>query len=462
MLCDDFQHLLTNPWLFTCWRATGSSNIVDGFRLYLVSLSTNTHSVGSLITLKHYRKNRHLPDYLLSLCALSRACLLPGTGSEEPPLYAQWSLSRHCSTLCIMIQSLQHQMALSLLVRPRLCRCTVLGALLQSSGQSVGLIPASVLPRAHLFQTFKPLLGLGATAAHDLVNVVHLWNLDSLLSRPQARLDCCCRQRRSDRLFLRGSDVSEVRLVLASHVLHDGMRDLVLHCLAAKLLIWTSFAAEASGCFCRELIVALDLPCSHPLWVRSFHSGARQSCWDFSLFSTVCRAVRDVLAGELFACCAWFSGLTSTTVHVILLLKAASSLSGLLSDLRAQLLWFAKSFLALANGLSMTSIVLRVLCFGVRDVSHRSFLLRHRRVGHVIHGTDTLVLVDRSACLMEFCTCDRHSKCSRTSRSAHSCPREPHRFRPVSQSLHLFVSGLRDLGLLLDDRLGSAPPPLCS
>ena len=438
MLCDDFQHLLTNPWLFTCWRATGSGNIVDGFRLYLVSLSTNTHSVGSLITLKHYRKNRHLPDYLLSLCALSRACLLPGTGSEEPPLYAQWSLSRHCSTLCIMIQSLQHQMALSLLVRPRLCRCTVLGALLQSSGQSVGLIPASVLPRAHLFQTSSPssvsaqqlltILSMSCTCGTStvffrvlkLVLIAVVGNVDQIVLF----------------LFVVATS-SEVRLVLASHVLHDGMRDLVLHCLAAKLLIWTLFAAEASGCFCRELIVALDLPCSHPLWVRSFHSGARQSCRDFSLFSTVCRAVRDVLAGELFACCAWFSG--------------------------AQLLWFAsKSFLALANGLSMTSIVLRVLCFGVRDVSHRSFLLRHRRVGHVIHGTDTLVLVDRSACLMEFCTCDRHTKCSRTSRSAHSCPREPHRFRPVSQSLHLFVSGLRDLGLLLDDRLGSAPPPLCS
>ena len=55
----------------------------------------------------------------------------------------------------------------------------------------------------------------------------------------------------------------------------------------------------------------------------------------------------------------------------------------------------------------------------------------------------------------------------RSSRSAHSCPREPNRgslsrFRPVSQSLHLFVSGLRDLGLLLDDQLGSAPSPLYS
>ena len=100
--------------------------------------------------------------------------------------------------------------------------------------------------------------------SESLRSVVHLWKLDSLPSRPQARLDCCCRQRRSDRLFLRGSDVSEVRLVLASHVLHGGLRDLVLHCLAAKLLIWTLFAAEASGCFCRESTVALDLPCSHP------------------------------------------------------------------------------------------------------------------------------------------------------------------------------------------------------
>ena len=170
-----------------------------------------------------------------------------------------------------MIWSLQQHHVLRPLVRPRQCRCTVLGALPQSSGQSAGLIPASVLPRARLLRAFKPLLGVSATAVHDLVNVAHLWILDSLLSRPQARLDCCCRQRRSDRLFLRGSDVSEVRLVLASFVLRGGMRDLVLHCLAATLLICTLFAAEASGCFCPEFIVALELPSFHPLWVRSFH-----------------------------------------------------------------------------------------------------------------------------------------------------------------------------------------------
>ena len=47
------------------------------------------------------------------------------------------------------------------------------------------------------------------------------------------------------------------------------MRDLVLHCLAIKLLIWIVVAAAASVCFCRELIVALILIC---LWVRSFHT----------------------------------------------------------------------------------------------------------------------------------------------------------------------------------------------
>ena len=82
-------------------------------------------------------------------------------------------------------------------------------------------------------------------------------------------------------------------------------------------------AASASGWFCRVLVLALNLACSHPLWVRSshplwvrsflpavgplfsilLHSGARQSCWDFSLFSSVRRTVHDVLfRGELLDC----------------------------------------------------------------------------------------------------------------------------------------------------------------
>ena len=137
---------------------------------------------------------------------------------------------RHCTILCNMIRSLQHHQAISLLARPQLCRCTVLA----SAVFRTACADASASPRAHLFWAFKPLLG-------------------------------------SDRLLLRGNDVSEVRLVLTSHVLHGGMRDLVLHCLAIKLLIWTLVAAAASGCFCRVLIVALILTCPHPLWVRSFH-----------------------------------------------------------------------------------------------------------------------------------------------------------------------------------------------
>ena len=89
-------------------------------------------------------------------------------------------------------------------------------------------------------------------------------------------------------------------------------------------------------------------------------------------------------------------------------------------DLRAQLLWFAStSFLALANGLSMTSIVLRVLCFGVRDVSLRSSSSSAATAAFgdvpqgqwALLGTDTLVLIDQSACLVDRRTCDRRIKC---------------------------------------------------
>ena len=49
--------LLACVWLIGRWNAV-PGNIVGGFPLYLVSLSTNTHSVGSLINLKHHRGNR--------------------------------------------------------------------------------------------------------------------------------------------------------------------------------------------------------------------------------------------------------------------------------------------------------------------------------------------------------------------------------------------------------------------
>ena len=153
----------------------------------------------------------------------------------------------------------------------------------------------------------------------------------------------------SDRLFLRGSDVSEVRLSWPLTSCTMECEILFSSCLAAKLLTWTLLAAEASGCFCREFIVALDLPCSH----RSCGSALFTRCGSALFISSLwCSSkllgllvVFDCLSRRAGRCRwrtvrllhAWFSGLTSTTVHVTLLLKAASSLSGLLSDLRAQL-----------------------------------------------------------------------------------------------------------------------------
>ena len=61
---------------------------------------------------------------------------------------------------------------------------------------------------------------------------------------------------------------------------------------------------------------------------------------------------------------------------------------------------------------------------GARSHRSSSSCGRHR-VGHVPHGqwallgTDTLVLIDRSACPVEPHTCDQRIKCARASRSAH-------------------------------------------
>ena len=89
-------------------------------------------------------------------------------------------------------------------------------------------------------------------------------------------------------------------------------------------------------------------------------------------------------------------------------------------------------------------------------------------VGHVPHawsaGTSRLRHActdrDQSPWLVEPCACDRRIK--RSSRSAHGCLREPHRgslslsLVPSRSSGTCSILGLRDLGLLLDDRLGSA------
>ena len=72
-----------------------------------------------------------------------------------------------------------------------------------------------------------------------LHNVLHMWNLDSLLSHPRSSSDRCCQRRRSDRLFSSSSNVPEVvstssDLVLPSHVAHDETRALVFSCLIVE------------------------------------------------------------------------------------------------------------------------------------------------------------------------------------------------------------------------------------
>ena len=120
--------------------------------------------------------------------------------------------------------------------------------------------------------------------------------------------------------------------------------------------------------------------------------------------------------------------------------------------------------LATHEGLSVDTSVLLLSCFGLwvaippKLLEQRSTLLltcSHCCVGRVPRGqwarvdSDTLVLIDRSACLVEPCACSVSPIAVLSlvpSRSSGTC-----------SSL-----ALRDLGLLLDDRLGSASSPLCS
>ena len=86
------------------------------------------------------------------------------------------------------------------------------------------------------------------------------------------------------------------------------------------------------------------------------------------------------------------------------------------------------SHLTTHEGLSVDTSVSRVFCFGLcgrlppKLLEQSSALLLfcsgHRRVGHVPHGqwallgTHMIVLIDRSACLVEPCTCARQTKCA--------------------------------------------------
>ena len=106
-----------------------------------------------------------------------------------------------------------------------------------------------------------------------------------------------------------------------------------------------------------------------------WHCSFLACCWPcvtLFLFSIIHHVVL-VLSVLLRACPSrpawrsWSAGLTSTTVFFLHALRVKGSPSSSIA-----LVSRPRRSLALANGLSMTSIVLRVLCFGVRDVSHRS------------------------------------------------------------------------------------------
>ena len=168
--------------------------------------------------------------------------------------------------------SLQHfvqhdpESSASPLVRPRHCRCTAPDALPQSSLPRVLLlsgVPAP--PRSQRNGVSRSCLCRASVVPRQSS------------AHPQPRLGCCCRQRRSDRLFLRSNDVSEVPTSRTT-----GCEILFSTVSPSTSMIWTAVAAAASGCFCRVLIVALKLafslalwvpsfdPSFHPLWVRSF------------------------------------------------------------------------------------------------------------------------------------------------------------------------------------------------
>ena len=196
---------------------------------------------------------------------------------------------------------------------------------------------------------------------------------------------------------------------------------------------------------------------SHPTRVRSFVFlsfdlpsrrrllsllTSRRCCCGLSItpfvtFSCIARS---------FTCCGWSGG--TDQHHCSPPPRAARE--GV-CDLGAQLIWFASaSFLALANGLSTTSIVLRVLCLDVWDVQSPLRLAMCLMSQWALLGTDTLVLIDQSTCLAEPRTRDRRIKC--VPHGPLTCfLREPHRgvFAPRSLGTVLSLT-LRDIGLLLD------------
>ena len=198
--------------------------------------------------------------------------------------------------------------------------------------------------------------------------------------------------------------------------------------------------------------IALSSSChlDHPLY---HHCQVYWVCWRLvgaGLSITPC--VTFSCTARSFTCCAWSAGLTSTTV---LSLRAPRVK---VWDLRAQLLWFAStSVLALANGLSIISIVLRVYCFGLRAyVPPKLFeFCSHRCVWPCAScpvGTSRHrhARFDRPVSMSGGASHWWSAHHVRASRSAHGFLREPHR-GVFAQSCTVLSLTLGDLGLLLDD-----------
>ena len=95
---------------------------------------------------------------------------------------------------------------------------------------------------------------------------MHLRDIDNLLSHPQARLDRCCRQRRSDRLLLRGASCSGLSRPARWNTRYcsplSRHRTVDLDC--SRRLQRRAVSVECSS-------FTLTLACSRPLWVRTSH-----------------------------------------------------------------------------------------------------------------------------------------------------------------------------------------------
>ena len=181
---------------------------------------------------------------------------------------------------------------------------------------------------------------------------------------------------------------------------------------------------------------------SHPLWVRSFQFFSAlalvESAKDFSLFSFVRRALHDVLMalhelhrGELFACVQHAHSRAARGLLPRPARRSTTSTSSSCSGKRPVYGCDRGSCVPLrppgldpAEGES-SRLLSRAL--QLRFCSFRS----RWSVGNVPHGqwalldSDTLALIDQSACSVEPCACVCRTK--RSSRSAHGCLRELHR-----------------------------------